>query len=59
MRCATSRSRSPSCCARCRPTRERLREHVQLEEYELFSYLEQALDPAVLQHIGDRLTGER
>jgi hypothetical protein len=23
------------------------------------SYLEQALDPAVLQHIGDRLTGER
>jgi hypothetical protein len=33
----------------------RLRAHVQLEERELFPYLEESLDPASLEHIGSRL----
>lgn len=34
---------------------QRLRAHVQMEERELFPYLEQALDPATLEELGARL----
>jgi hemerythrin-like domain-containing protein len=36
----------------------RLRSHVQMEERELFPYIEQTLDPARLEELGARLTGE-
>jgi hemerythrin-like domain-containing protein len=49
-----------------RPTAElahsigvRLRGHVQMEERELFPYLERVLDPAALERIGERLIGGR
>jgi hemerythrin-like domain-containing protein len=35
----------------------RLRAHVQLEERELFPFLEHALDPATLEQLGARLEG--
>jgi hemerythrin-like domain-containing protein len=36
----------------------RLRAHVQLEEREVFPYIEQALDPAALDELGARLARE-
>jgi hemerythrin-like domain-containing protein len=36
----------------------RLRAHVQLEEQEVFPYIEQALDPAALDELGARLARE-
>jgi hypothetical protein len=36
----------------------RLRDHVRMEERELFPYLERTLDPAALEEIGARLAGE-
>jgi hemerythrin-like domain-containing protein len=38
---------------------QRLRAHVQMEERELFPYLEQALDPTALEELGARLAHER